>query len=166
MKLLLSRTKPIVTDRREAIDALVEAAQRGAARSIEQYGISLHTAILLLPDLGCDYVAMPPGDDDEVAAFDAFVRDRAQMLAAEAVCVVVETWHAKAKRGDKRRPQDRPDREESVFCFLSLPARSVTWRAAISRDADGKPSLGSWAPEDAVFVGRFTDIIRKNAPEA
>lgn len=85
------------------------------------------------------------------------IRAMAQSVHAKQLYLVMETWysrmtqeeHEQAERGivPKRQPRHDPNRREAITvssedAFRVPPIRS--WKAEITRDAKGKPTLHEW----------------------
>lgn len=102
-------------------------------------------------------------------------RHFAKALQAQQLYLAMEIWYsqvtpeeaARANReGPKVAPRHDPNRKEALLIvsedpFTNPPLRS--WRAEITRDAKGQPSVGEWLGDLNVAEGRLTYLL---PPEA
>lgn len=160
------RDAPRLLSASQCASYLAESMREGAGMNLRTDGAVDLCAGFLLPDRTVEFIRILEDDGSPASheAMDGFLRERGAASEASAVCVVFEAWTAFHEDADGRAAGERPDRTEHIFCCLSLPDRTLSWVSNISRQ-DGKPSAGPW--EDAgALVGRFSDLIRQNVPEA
>jgi len=83
--------------------------------------------------------------------------------------ILFEGWHAELGQADAKeiarwagRISEHPNRTESVCMILDHQrAGKHSWRAEITRDADGRPTLGEWREEARPLEerGRFVGLV-------
>lgn len=105
--------------------------------------------------------------------FSGKITELARRTAALGVVFASEAWEARPATPETRaaalaaaragRLEQYPERMETLFYSFQRVGSSVarTWRASITRDANGKPSLGAFIEElDTVeLVGLFTNLM-------
>lgn len=103
----------------------------------------------------------PAGKDE----FASIIVEHARRVDAFGVIFISEAWVvelAGRPAADKSRPpSEHPDRKEVVYATLEhRRVGQIAWRAYISRDAEGKPTLGPWLCDDVHRnEGRFGRLL-------
>lgn len=118
----------------------------------------------------CIHLVIDPGGDgtpSEKDAFASMLTSYCQAVRAFGVLFSAETWMAPDTanaHGEYVQPRFHPKRREALFVTFEHVARPGTraLMAEITRDAEGKPTLGPWVeyPQKAMGRGRFADLLR------
>jgi hypothetical protein len=110
-------------------------------------------------------------DPREKNAFAEAIAQAVVAFRAIAVTLVMESWWVESKDPEEGRRMyerglsiaDHPDRLECVMVMLEHLRFQAIWRAPITRDAEGKGTLGPFSrfPDTYEMKGRFTDLLHK-----
>lgn len=147
-----------------------------ARKLFNEHGELLRTVILrtgIKPQKLMLFTLDIPYEEAEVAPH--IIRAAAQSVRAQQLYLAMEAWYSVASKEEYERiaggeaprvqPRNNPDRREALVvtsedAFRVPPSRS--WKAEITRDAKGKPTVGPW--EDfPMSSGRMTSLL---PPEA
>lgn len=125
-----------------------DSMREGAEKIREQLGPEDDWLPSLMMDTPEGFMVMPLILPDGTELFGQegipVVSSYIVMAKARLVCRVQMGWAATPVRGDKRRPTDRPDRQEVLIIQVAEAGRQEFLMAEVTRHKDAPPELSEW----------------------